>query len=113
MIIATEHVFLDCQFTLNFAVEIERWIQNFANKLDNIHKKFGDQYSNQDINLIVIMAKRTIYKSRLHVRGSLYTESRIFKSNGKIVSIHLKTYFNSGQWRKFAKNPKHVIKNDR
>ena len=38
-------------------------------KLDEIQKIFGDQDFNKDIKSILILAKRTIYKSRL--RGSI------------------------------------------
>ena len=41
----------------------------------------------------------------------LYTESRIYKRNSKIVSIHLKVYFNNRQYRKFARSLKQVVKN--
>ena len=45
-------------------VEIERWISEVLQrriKLDEIKKIFGDQDFNKDINLILILAKRTIY----------------------------------------------------
>ena len=64
----TEHLFLDCQSAYHFWVEIEKWISEVLKrriKLDKIQKIFGDQDFNKDINSILILAKRTIYKLRL------------------------------------------------
>ena len=78
--------------------------RKFAKK---IFKIFGDQDFNQDINLIVILAK----KNYLQVTTKwLYAESRIYTSSFKIVSIHFKSYFYSRQCRKSSRFSQLVFK---
>ena len=54
-------------------------------KLYKIQKIFGDQDFNKDINLISILAKRTIYKSRL--RGSIL--------KAKYTKVTLRSYLST------------------
>ena len=109
-VVTTEHLFLYCQIAINFWVEIERWISEMLQrriKLDRIQKIFGDQDFNRDINLILILAKRTIYKLRL--RGSEpkaeYTKAtlRTYLSTLRYTSI-IGIGRNSHNFQKVVKN---------
>ena len=62
------HAFLECKYIKSFWLEIENWmsiIRNCRIRLDQIQKIFGDRDLNFEVNLIILVAKKTIYKCRL------------------------------------------------
>ena len=60
--------FLECEYIQSFWLEMENWMSNIRNcriRLDQIQKIFGDRDLNFEVNLIILAAKKTIYKCRL------------------------------------------------